>query len=99
MAGEQSQSSEATNLLSSSQLCYLELLQQEVPEEILDLDYFWHPETGADQSGEMSSDDISDSQLVRYAEEMEAIELPEHVLEELQRPFETGKHIVLIYRN
>jgi hypothetical protein len=94
MASEQSQSSELSDLLSSSQLCYLELLQQEIPEEILDLDYFWHPETGADQSGGMTSDDISDSQLVRYAEEIEAMELPEHVLEELQRPFEAGKHIV-----
>jgi hypothetical protein len=93
MTSQQSQSSEVSDTLTSSQLCYLELLQQEIPEGVLDLDYFWHPEdrtsTGNQQAQQsIESDDLSDSQLVTFMDEFEASNLPANVMEELLKPFD-----------
>jgi hypothetical protein len=96
MTSQQSQSSEISDILTSSQLCYLELPQQEIPEGVLDLAYFWHPEdrtpTGSQQTQQSKeTDDLSDSQLVTFMDEFEASHLPANVVEELLKPFDGGK--------
>ena len=90
-----------SDILSSSQLCYLELSQQEMAEDVLDLDFFWNPEdrtpTGSQHAQQLEdiTNDLSDSQLVRCMEEFEASYLPDNVLEELAKPFDEGKFFFL----
>ena len=71
-----SQQSSQPSDMSSSQVLYQQLLQNEM---LSDLDFFWHPS---------SETEPTDSQLVEAVEQYEAAELPPHVLEELERPFE-----------
>ena len=92
MASQQSQCSEVSDIISSLQLCYLELLQEEMPTEVLDLDFFWNPE-GDTSTANDDDDGVSDSQLVRHADEIE-FGLPSEVIAELARPFPEGKLIV-----
>jgi hypothetical protein len=46
-----SQESQTSEQLTSLQVCYLMLLQDTAPEEILDLDFFWTPNEEATASG------------------------------------------------
>jgi hypothetical protein len=46
-----SQETQTSEQLTSSQVCYLMLLQDTAPEEILDLDFFWTPHEEATTSG------------------------------------------------
>ena len=88
-----SQHSQVSDILSSSQLCYLELLQEEMPTEVLDLDFFWNPEGDVptvDGTPTVDEDEVTDSQLVRIADEIEFC-LPSQVITELAKPFAEGK--------
>lgn len=67
-----SSSSQISDLLTSSQIHYL-MMQEEVPTEILDLDFFWRPNNDMSQSEPQHSDEndtlvdeVSDSQLVAF---------------------------------
>jgi hypothetical protein len=72
---------------------------EEIPEEIMDIDFFWRADAEIVQNEsqhQVPTDDISDSQMVAFVDQEEQRELmkfdlPSNVLEELERPFSTGK--------
>ena len=93
-----SQTSQISDLITSSQMCYL-LRNEEIPEEIVDMDFFWRPngEIVQDESQhQVEADGTSDSQIAVFADKEERWEamksdLPSNILEELEHPFSTGK--------
>jgi hypothetical protein len=68
-------SSQISDLLTSSQIYYL-MMQEEVPEETLDLNFFWRANNEMNQNepqhreeGESMADDITDSQLAAFVDQ------------------------------
>ena len=93
-----SETSQISDLVTSSEMCYL-MRNEEIPQEIIGMDFFWRPNEEIVQNisqHQVEADGISDSQIAVFADKEERWEtmksdLPSYVLEELERPFSTGK--------
>ena len=93
-----SQTSKISDLVTSSEMCYL-MRNEEIPEEIIGMDFFWRPNEEIVQNvsqHQVEADGTSDSQIAVFADKEERWEamksdLPSNILEELEHPFSTGK--------
>lgn len=68
--------SQMSDLLTSSELLYiLDSQNGGDPSDIIDLDFFYHP---------VEDDGVTDAELVKCAQDVEAAYLPDNVIRELQ---------------